>query len=172
MSEAIFAPFLSNDQVIYGNASGTALTITKGDWVCASGNYVLAANSGVAGYKVSGMGVALANNPWYDELGVPRVNTALPILRHGIIRATAQSAALAELPTMQPVFPSTTGSGIVGQTGATGIGVVWATAAPRGISSNPTGAIAAGVARLLKVVSAGSTGQIDVLLTPEDNGYF
>lgn len=174
MATALFAPFLSNDHIIYGDASGTALTVTKGDWVVASGTWIVAANSGVAGFKASGMGIALENNPVYDELGVARVNTALAILRHGIIRVSGMSASAvgSDAPVMQPVFPSTTSSGIVGQTGATGIGPIWVTAA----MVNASGATAAnrpsGVARLLKVITYGSTGQWDVLLTPEDNGYF
>ena len=172
MSTALFAPFLSDDSIIYGNASGTANVITKGDWVIGSGNWVIAANSGNAGFKASGMGVALANNPWYDELGVARTQTALPVLRHGIIRVSGMSAATVgtHAPVMTPVFPSTTSSGIVGQTGATGMGPVWVTAPLVNISSNPTGARPSGVARLLAVISYGSTGQWDVLLAPEDNG--
>lgn len=120
------------------------------------------------------MGIALANNPYFDELGVARVQTALPILRHGIVRVSGMSASAvgSDAPVMAPVFPSTTSSGIVGQTGRTGIGPIWVTAA----LVNASGATAAnrpsGVARLLSVVKFGSTGQWDVLLTPEDNGYF
>lgn len=63
MATALFAPFLSDDSIVYGNASGTALVVTKGDWVIGSGNWVIAANSGNAGFKASGIGIALANNP-------------------------------------------------------------------------------------------------------------
>lgn len=174
MATALFAPFLAEDAIIYGDCSGTALTVTKGDWVIGSGQWVIAANSGNAGFKASGMGIALANNPYFDELGVARVQTALPILRHGIVRVSGMSASAvgSDAPVMAPVFPSTTSSGIVGQTGRTGIGPIWVTAA----LVNASGATAAnrpsGVARLLSVVKFGSTGQWDVLLTPEDNGYF
>ena len=65
------------------------------------------------------------------------------------------------------VFPRTTGSGIVGQTGATGIGAIWCTApALVGNSANPTGAIQSGVAFLLKVIQDGATGQWDIFVPP------
>lgn len=179
MATALFAPFLADDAIVYGDARVTGNTITKGDWVCASGSgsaiMIVAANSGLAEFKVSGVGIALQNNPWYDELGVARANTALAILRRGIVRVSGMSASSTSThaPMMQPVFPSTTSSGIVGQTGATGVGPIWVTAAlvnasgATGANSRPSG-----VAKIIKVVSYGSTGQWDILLTPQDNGFY
>lgn len=175
MATALLFPNLADDAIIYGNAQTTSNTITKGDWVAASGSGIIAANSGTVAagfFLASGMGVALQNNPWYDELGVARVNTALAILYRGIVRVTGMSAsAIGNAPLWQPVFPSTTGSGIVGVTGATGMGVVWVTGADAKMSSNPTGALQSGVARIINVVSVGSTGQWDVVLTPHTQGY-
>lgn len=171
---AVFAPNMTDDLVLYGSASGLA-TATKGDYMIASAYWVLAANSGTIGtpaYKTSGMGVAIEQNPFYDELGVARSQSALTILRRGIIRVTGISGASAAFPIWTPVFPATTGSGIVGQTGATGIGAIWCTAPMQQISGNPTGALASGVGHLLKVIADGATGQWDVVLEPTRPDYY
>ena len=81
INTAIFNPFLYPDDVVYASASGVG-TATKGDWVAASGYWGFAANSGfiaTPAYKTSGLGVALDQNPFYDELGVARAQSALPI---------------------------------------------------------------------------------------------
>ena len=174
INTAAFLGFMSDDSVIYGSASGGAIT-TRGDYVAASGYWVGGANTGWIGtpaFATSGMGIALDNNPWYDELGSARSQSALPIATRGIFRVTAMSGASAEFPVMTPVVPRLTASGIVGQTGATGISGIWGTAPMQGISANPTGAIASGVARLLKVISDGSTGQWDIWEFPIPPKYF
>lgn len=67
MATAVFRNFLYDDQILYGNASGTTLVVTHGDWLAYSGLWVVAANTGVAGWKASGVGIALSNNPYYDK---------------------------------------------------------------------------------------------------------
>ncbi len=174
MATGLFRDFLYDDAIIPVNASGTALTITKGDWVAFSGLWGIAANSGIAYYKVSGVGVALANNPWYDELGVPRPNSALPVLRRGVIRASAAVSAAgdgSDWTLGSPVFPATTASGIVGQTGRTGMGPAWMTAALQKISANPTGALASGVGVLVGI-EGGSTGKVDIVIMPQRPDYY
>ena len=106
-----------------------------------------------------------------DELGVARANTALPVLVRGIVRVTAGSGVGdgTDFVLGLPVRPTTTGSGIVGQTGATGIGAIWMTAAfvaASGATSVAAGA-AGGVARLVNVVAGGSTGQWEIQLMPQ-----
>lgn len=174
MATGQFNDFLYDDAVIPVNASGTALTITKGDWVAFSGIWAIAANTGIASYKNSGVGVALANNPTYDSQGVARIQTALPVLTRGIIRATGMSAVGdgSDILLGLPVKPITTGSGIVGQTGATGIGARWATAPLQGISANPTGAVASGVGKLVGIAAVGPTGQWDIQIIPQRPDYF
>lgn len=174
MATGQFNDFLNDDNVFMGNASGTALTVTKGDWVAWSGIWIIAANTGISYYKVSGAGMALANNPQYDELGVPRPNTGLPVLRRGIVRVTGMSAVGdgSDILLGLPVKPITTGSGIVGQTGATGIGSRWATAPLQQISGNPTGALASGVGILVNIAAVGSTGQWDVQIVPQRPDYY
>lgn len=177
MATGQFNDFLNDDAVIPVNASGTALTITKGDWVAFSGIWAIAANTGIAYYKNSGVGIALANNPVYDSLGVPRVNTALPVLTRGIVRVTGMSAAGdgSDVTLGLPVKPITTGSGIVGQTGATGIGSRWATAPLVGVSAAIgalTATVPSGVATLVGIAAAGSTGQWDIKLAPQRPDYF
>ena len=82
---AISKDFLNEGRVFFGQCSGN-LTATKGDWLCFSGAYVIAANTGVVGFKVSGAGVALGQNPYFDEFGTQRTNTAIPILARKNLR--------------------------------------------------------------------------------------
>ena len=107
----------------------------------------------------------------YDELGVPRVNTALPVLVRGVVRVTGSSAVGdgTDILLGLPVRPTTTSSGIVGQTGATGIGPIWTTAAFASVSAGTSYVPGAqgGVGRLINIASVGSTGQWDVLLIPQ-----
>ena len=174
VNTAAFLGFEQDDAVIYGSASGVAVT-TRGDWVAASSWWVGGTNTGwvaTPAFKTSGMGIALDNSPFYDELGVARSNGALAIATRGIFRVTAMSGDSASFPVMAPVVPRTSASGIVGQTGATGIAGIWGTAPMQGISANPTGALASGVGRLLKVISDGSTGQWDIIVQLARPDYF
>ena len=174
VNTAAFLGFLADDAVVYGSASGVAVT-TRGDFVAASSYWVGGANTGwiaTPAFRTSGMGIALDNSPFYDELGVARANSAIPIATRGIFRVTAMSGASAEFPVWTPVVPRTTASGIVGQTGATGIAGIWGTAPMQGISANPTGAVASGVGRILKVISDGATGQWDIIVQLAAPAYF
>ena len=146
-----------DDQIIYGSADGTNI-ITKGDWVQFSGGTVVGLNTQASpAFRLSGLGIALDHNPKYDELGRALNNSALPILTHGIIRVSGGSAAsLTGAPALgNSVYPATTASGIVGATGATGIGAIWLTAPKVNISANPTGARASGVGRLINIATIG-----------------
>jgi hypothetical protein len=169
MATAIFGnpQLYADDQIIWGRATGVGV-ITKGDWVQISGGFIVGLNKDASpAYKLSGAGVALDNNPVYDPLGRAQENTALPVLTHGIIRVSGGSAAsLTGAPTLwNDVYPALTASGIVGATGATGIGAIWLTAAKQQISGNPTGAIASGVGKLINIYKVGDiTGaQWDVM---------
>jgi hypothetical protein len=166
MATALFNDFLNDDAIIAIDAGTTALVITKNDYVIFSGVYGIAGQTALAGALTSGVGVALGQNPWYDELGVARVNTALPVLTRGIVRVTATSGAHSALGL--PVYATTTGSGVVGQTGATGMGAIWMTAAFVAASgaTSVAGGAAGGIARLVKIVSTGSTGQWEIQLLP------
>ena len=155
MSTAILGnPALwEEDKIIYVSAHGTT-AITKGDWVQFSGQVGSWLNKDASpAYRTSGVGVALANNPIYDELGRALNNSALPVLRRGIIRVSGGNSGTP--PLGAGVYPATTASGIVGQTGATGVGPVWVTAPRQGISANPTGAIASAVGVVIRVQAAG-----------------
>lgn len=163
----------ANDQIVVGYATGTGNIITKGDWVQWSGGYVVGLNTQASpAYRLSGIGVALENNPWYDELGVARENSAMNILTHGVLRVSGGTAAsLTGAPGYgAAVLPATTASGIVGQTGATGVGAIWQTAARQQISANPTGAVASGVGKLINIFKAGdiTAAQWDVLFDARD----
>lgn len=162
------------DQIIYGVATSNTI-ISKGDWVQFSGGFVVGLNTqATPAYRLSGIGVAMESNPEYDELGVARANTALPILTHGILRTSGGTAAsLTGAPGLgAAVFPATTASGFVGTTGATGVGAIWQTAARMQISANPTGAVASGVGKLINIFKAGdiTAAQWDVLFDARDLG--
>lgn len=153
----------ASDQIIYGSASGVGV-ITKGDWVQWSGQCIVGLNTQASpAFRISGIGIAMSNNPVYDELGRAINNSALPVLTHGVIRVTGADSGT--VPLGAAAYPATTASGIVGATGATGVGGLWATAPRQGISANPTGARASGVGKVIAVPKAGdvSAAQIDIL---------
>lgn len=179
MAGASVLGWVYDDMLIQVNPRLTASIITKGDFVVASGSACIAGDSALGGthLRASGLGIAVGQNPTYDTLGVAKVNTGLTIATRGVIRVSAASAsALGDWPVGQPVFPSTTSSGIVGQTGATGVGPIWATAAP---VTDTTGwsaarALFSGVGKVIAAVSVGveGAGQMDIQLFPQGaHGY-
>jgi len=159
------------DMIIYGSGNGTNI-ITKGDWVQWSGGVVVGLNTQASpAFRLSGIGVALDHNPKYDDLGRAINNSALPVLTHGVLRVSGGSAAsLTGAPGYgAAVYPAATASGIVGQTGATGVGGVWLTAPRVSLSGSfqltGAGQIASGVAKLVRIVVAGdiTAAQLDIL---------
>lgn len=151
-----------DDTIIYGEVNDTTI-ITKGDWVQFSGARIVPLNTQASpAYRTSGVGVALDNNPVYDELGRSSRHTALPVLTHGVVRVSGGNSGT--LPLGAAVYPATTASGIVGQTGQTGVGALWLSAPRVNISANPTGALASGVGKVINVAKAGAAtaAQLDV----------
>lgn len=179
MATALIRGFLYDDAVVEVNPRTTTNIITKGDFVIASGSAVIAANTAqkATGLRASGIGIALANNPTYDTFGSTIVNTALPVATRGVFRVSAASAsALGDWPVGTPVVPQTTSSGIVGQTGKTGVGPIWGTAAVVVDTTTWSAARAyfSGVAKVVKMVSVGDegVGQADIQLFPQGaHGY-
>jgi hypothetical protein len=180
MTTALIRNYLYDDNTVYGNPRTTTNVITIGDFIIASGSAVVGGESSLGGdmLRASGLGIALANNPSYNELGVAVVNTALPIATRGVFRVSAISGSAAGglWPIGQPVYPATTGSGIVGQTGLTGIGPIWATAAVVADTTAWSAARAffSGVGKVVKVHSVGieGAGQMDIELFPQGaHGY-
>lgn len=176
---APLAPFFHDDAVISVSASGIASTATVGDWMAFSAQWAMPADEAFIAspaYKVSAAGVALSQNPTVNSQGVWINNSGLLVLRHGVLRVSAGNSGSARtIPIGSFVYPDTTGSGIVGQTGATGVNASWLTAPPRGISANPTGAIASGVAVVINHPIGGDSGlgQIDIVLSlGTNNPYF
>lgn len=160
---ALWAP----DDVVFGSANGTVIA-TKGDWAIFSGQLITNAHDATIGspaFRVSAAGILLDSNPKYDELGRAINNSAIPVLRRGVLRVSAGNSGTARtIPLGAAAYPDTTASGIVGTTGATGVGVSWLTAPRQGISANPTGAIASGVAIVIAHSVGGDSGlgQIDI----------
>jgi hypothetical protein len=173
-------PFLYDDALVPVSASGNGgSTATIGDWMAFSAQWAMPAAPGFIGspaYKVSAAGVAMENNPTFDTLGRAINNTAFLVLRRGVLRVSATASATARtIPMGAHCYPGNTGSGIVGQTAATGAPVCWVTAPAVGISANPTGAIASGVGIVINHPIGGDSGlgQIDVLFNLATNvGYF
>lgn len=168
------------DAIIPVSASGVgASTATLGDWMAWSAQWAMPAHDAFIGspaYKVSAAGVALENNPTFDHLGRAVNNSGLTVLRRGVLRVSAGNSGTARtIPMGAHCYPDTTASGIVGQTGATGVGAQWLTAPPQGISANPTGAIASGVAIVINHPVGGDSGlgQIDIAFNLATNvSYF
>ena len=170
------APVLYDDAVIFASASGVAVS-TRGDWMIASASWVVSEGTAGGGitYKASAFGVALENNPTYTPLGAAANNSGFSIARRGVMRVSAGNSGSARtIPIGSFCYPDGTGSGIVGATGATGVGVSWLTAPPVTISANPTGALASGVAIVIGHPLGGDSGvgQLDILYNLATNvGY-
>jgi hypothetical protein len=162
-------PYKGDISIITAQGTGT---INPGDFVSYSGHRVFATNSGHSAYwKISAAGVALESNPVYDPAGRAILNSGLKILVQGIIRVSGAQSGSGTLGLL--AFPITTGSGVGGVTGLSGIGATWTAAAPVAISSNPTGQIASPVGKIIGVnMAGGQSAQLDVLLAPGINGYY
>jgi hypothetical protein len=176
---AKLAGYLFDDAVIQTSASGIASTATLGDWMAWSAQWAMPALPtfiGSPAYKVSAAGVAIEQNPTFDHLGRAVNNSGFSVLRRGVLRVSATASGTAfTIPKGAHCYPGNTGSGIVGQTGATGAPVCWVTAPPQGISANPTGAVASGVAIVINHPIGGDSGlgQIDIVFNLATNiGYF
>lgn len=174
-------PFF-DDRIIPVSASGIASTATQGDLIIASAQWGIPAMNTTIGspaYKTSALGIALAQNPTFDPLGRAINNSALEVARRGLFRVSAANSGTARtIPIGSYCFPSSTGSGIVGQTGATGVGSTWATAGLVGISAAIgalTANIASGLAQVVNHPVGGDSGvgQIDIVINLGTNfGYF
>jgi len=166
MTSAIEAPFLYADFVKYYSASGV---ITPGDYLVASGSVVIADLTS-AQYRYSGVGIALARNPYYDNMGIAHQNSGLPVGDNIVFRASAgDSGTAGDIPVGSYAVMTTTGSGLVGQTGRTGIGAIWTTAPPAIVSTGAggtatLGAVPFGVAQVVAHAKGGdaTAGQIDL----------
>lgn len=175
-------PYLFDDALVPVSASGIGgVTATLGDWMIASAQWAIPATPGTIAspaYKVSALGVAMENNPAFDPMGRAINNSGFTVLRRGVLRVSATASGTARtIPIGSHCYPGTTASGIVLQPPnvATGVGQVWVTAPPQGISANPTGALASGVAIVINHPIGGDSGlgQIDVLFNLATNvGYF
>lgn len=157
------------EDILFGVTPVTG-NVNPGDFLVFSGHFavptaVAAANA--AACRASACGWALESNPVYDSFGNPKQNTAMPYLRMGPQRVSAQHniTASANVLLGQHVFPSTTGSGVNAPTGLTGVAAQWLTATPTQISANPTGAPALAFGRIIglaKVGSGSGNSQIDI----------
>ena len=178
MSNATLAPWLyDDDRFVQVSASG-ALSAMKGDWLMYSALWASPGHDATIGspaYKVSAAGLAITQNPTFDSQGNAITNSAMLALRRGIFRASAAISGTANtVPIGSHAYPDTTGTGVIGQTGNTGLGALWNTAPPQQISANPTGAVASGVAIVVAQPGAGDATavQLDLALNLTTQGYF
>lgn len=171
MSGVAGYPYRTDASIL--TASGTG-TINVGDWLCYSGQFVIAQFSGAAPgtayWKASGAGVALESNPMIDVAGRSVLNTGLKYLREGMLRVSAAYSGEATLGL--GVYPVSTGSAVGGVTGLTGVGATWQTAQPV-IASGATAGRAAPVATLVGTLnySNAGTGQLDIVLVALQPDY-
>lgn len=178
---AALAPELIPPWVIPVSASGFQ-TATRGDWVIASAQWGIAAMNATIGspaFKTSALGVALENNPTFSFIGNALNNSSFSVLTCGVARVSAGNSGTARtIPIGAFCFPSSTSSGIIGQTGATGVGPMWCTAGLVGISAAIgalTATVASGVAQVINHPVGGDSGvgQIDIRWNLGTNfGYF
>jgi hypothetical protein len=176
---ARLSEYLYDDSVVAVSASGVQ-NVYPGEWMIYSGQWAIPAHDAIIGspaYRVSAIGVALDWNPAFDGEGFVN-NSGLTVLTRGIMRVSAADSATAGTMILGSYcYPDLTGSamyGHTGVTGGTGLGPLWATAAPVA-ASGATGATPSGIAQLIAQVKAGdaSAGQIDIRWNLSTNwGYY
>lgn len=165
-------PAYPDSMYIVGDASGTALVVNPGDWVIHSGNYLVAADDGVAYWKASGAGIALDRNPAYDLAGRIVPNSALVVATRGIFHASASFSGRPNNGVI--VFPDATGSGVNLPSGITGMGSTWGTAPPASVSGGTAANAGKGVAQLINWSNPGpgGTGQVTFRLWDRNGDFY
>lgn len=161
-------PRQADDAIVYVDMGSTNNTATRGDYLAFTAKAARAVATGDTGplFPLSGIGIALAQNPIFDDFGSGSANGKMPVGRRGIFRV---SAVTGNYSAGQFCFPVMTGSGIVGQTGRTGQAALWSATAVNsfitGVSITAT-AVArnSAVGQIVRVVAAGATGQWDIVL--------
>lgn len=171
---AMSAVPVADNMYISVNAGSTALEVHPGDYLAFSGSAVIAANTGVAYWKASGVGIALDSNPAYDWAGRPVVNSALLVARRGTFQVSAQFSG--QVSAGMLAFPATTGSGSL-VSGAAVVGAAWGTAVPRSISGGTavgagTGAVAQIIASQPAVGGTAGAGQMTIVLWDRNADWF
>jgi hypothetical protein len=138
-----------------------------GDYLAYSGKQVIAVSTADAYYRASGIGIALQQHPqWLNGSAV--INSALRVGVNGIYRVSAVTGSYSA---GDFAFPVAVGSGQVGQTGATGKAALWSATAVLATGTQGAGQLPlSAVARILRVVAAGATGQWDIELLPFARG--
>lgn len=157
-------------QIGTGSPSGN---VNVGDHLVYSGQYVAATYAGgLAYWKASAAGVAIEANSAIDQAGRVVLNTALKFVRQGVIRASAACSGAVNLGV--GAYPASTGSGVAGATGLTGVGATWQTSVKLP-SSGSTGAGGSGVALVIGwdgSRAVAGTGQLDLLILPPRPDYY
>ena len=158
-------------------ASATA-KINVGDWLEYAGALVFASSGFGPANKASGAGIALESNPQYDSYGNVVTASALKYGVAGIYRVSGASGAAAWT-LGQPVWASSTGSGVAAPTGVTGIGALWAQAVKVSLNTaNQAGtaaqiAFATGHAIVVGFTAvAHNSAELDILLMPARPDYY
>lgn len=171
---AMSAVPVADSQYITVNAGTTALQVHPGDYLAFSGTAVIAANTGVAYWLASGVGVAMDSNPAYDWAGRAVVNSALLVARRGVFQVSAQFSGVALNGLV--AFPATTGSGSF-VSGASGVAAAWATALPLSVSGATaigagTGAVAQVIASQPAVGGTAGAGQMTIVLWDRNAAWY
>lgn len=118
----------TRESMTFAQTSGTG-AINPGDWLMYSGQFVLAGNQGLAStayFKSSGAGVALDSNPRLTQAGRSVQNSALLYTPESLLWVSAGFSGQPSLGL--GAYPITSGSGVAGTTGLTGVGATWQTA--------------------------------------------
>lgn len=147
------------------SASATGI-VNVGDWLQYSGQFVLPGFSGqgsTAYWKMSGAGVATDSNPKIDQAGRSVQNSAMIIVREGILHVSASFSGQVNLGI--GAYPDATGSGVASPTGLSGLGATWNTAVPVSNSADPTAAAAkAPVATVIGSLNFSNAGTGELML--------
>lgn len=179
MAQVKYYPLIHRDPgIAYVDMKSTSNTAQIGDWLGFSGGQALPMDTATAYFRVSGVGIALDQNPKWTNQGSAYYLTAMPVGKGGTFRVSAVTGAAYSAGDF--CFPVQLGSGQVGQTGRTGKSTLWSAVGgfPFGLSAlgghaaSASGVPNSAVGRIVRVVAAGATGQWDIELLPVPYGIY
>jgi hypothetical protein len=154
--------------------SGTAHIGNPGDLVIWSGFYAITTGMGAAGAgaKASAVGILMDRNPGYDWAGRQAINSAVLVMRFGVVRVSASFSGRPLLGVL--AYPTNTGSGVNAPSGQTGLGATWNTAAPASVSGGTAAAPVPAIGQMINWFDSGpaGTGQMDVVIWNRNADYF
>ena len=161
-------PYLRDPLMFNGDPVGQ---VSIGDFLMFSGSNVIRASANVVAHVKSAAGIALDANPVADQHGTTRKQSAIRVLRQGILRVPAHSAG--RIPLGYAAFPVNVGNSANFPTGVTGRMASWSASDRYAYSAAATNAERFGIGTVVNYIGDNSSsGMIDVIVNLDSDGYF